>query len=159
MITNGNGKNGNTQTTYHKKRFLEHYVELCVIGKAAEAAGVCRRTVEKWREQDKQFLADFESAKKSIVEKLEAEAIRRAYAGIDKAVWYKGEECGIEKEYSDTLLIFLLKGAAPEKYRERIEHTGEGGEPIKATFTFIFPEGFVPCPGGLFLGNSDKKKA
>lgn len=30
-----------------------------------------------------------------------------------------------EHEYSDTLLIFLLKGAKPERYRERVEHTGE----------------------------------
>lgn len=36
-----------------------------------------------------------------------------------------------EHEYSDTLLIFQLKGAKPEKYRERIEHSGPDGGPIQ----------------------------
>jgi hypothetical protein len=33
----------------------------------------------------------------------------------------------VEHEYSDTLLIFLLKGARPEKYRERadVRHSGK----------------------------------
>lgn len=33
----------------------------------------------------------------------------------------------IEHEYSDTLLIFLLKGARPEVYRERadVRHSGK----------------------------------
>jgi hypothetical protein len=33
---------------------------------------------------------------------------------------------GFIQEYSDTLLIFLLKGLRPEKYRERFEHSGPG---------------------------------
>jgi hypothetical protein len=36
-----------------------------------------------------------------------------------------------ELEYSDTLLIFLLKGIRPEKYRERFEHSGPEGGPIE----------------------------
>jgi hypothetical protein len=35
---------------------------------------------------------------------------------------FKGAECGRVREYSDTLLIFLLKATKPEKYRERHEH-------------------------------------
>ncbi len=142
MVNNGN--HSPQQTSYHKKRFLEHYVDLCVIGKAAEAAGVSRRTVEKWRETDKQFLADFNSAKQSIIEKLEQEAIRRAYTGIDKAVWHKGKAVGVEREYSDVLLIFLLKGALPEKYRERHELTGEGGKPIEHVWHVVYDQ-----PGNL----------
>ena len=36
----------------------------------------------------------------------------------------------LELDYSDTLLIFLLKGLRPQKYRERYEHTGANGGPI-----------------------------
>ena len=132
MVTNGNGKNGNGVQTLHykRRRFLEHYDSLCVIGKAAEATGISRQTVYDWQNTSDAFRVAFDGARQGVVEKLEAEAIRRAYAGIDKAVWYKGRACGVEREYSDTLLIFLLKGAAPEKYRERHEVTGEGGKPI-----------------------------
>ena len=41
---------------------------------------------------------------------LEAEARRRAVEGVRKPVFYQGVICGWVGEYSDTLLIFLLKG-------------------------------------------------
>lgn len=146
MVNNGNGSQ---ILHYKKRRFLEHYISLCVIGKAAEATGVARRTVYDWMEKSGEFKQAFEDAKQSVTEKLEVEAIRRAYAGIDKAVWYKGKAVGVEKEFSDTLLIFLLKAVAPEKYRERIEHTGAGGEPLVATFVFQMPDGTKVSPGAL----------
>jgi hypothetical protein len=49
---------------------------------------------------------------------LENEAVRRAYHGVEKPVFYKGEVCGYTQDYSDTLLIFLLKARKPEVYRE-----------------------------------------
>ena len=49
---------------------------------------------------------------------LEAEAICRARDGIDKSVYYQVVQVDTIKEYSDTLLIFLLKGTMPEKCRE-----------------------------------------
>ena len=56
---------------------------------------------------------------------MEAEARRRGVEGTLKPVFYKGEECGQVREYSDTLLIFLLKAHDP-KYRDRqqVEHSG-----------------------------------
>lgn len=68
----------------------------------------------------------FEDAMTEAAEHLEAEARRRAVEGVVKPVYYKGQEVGAVREYSDTLLIFLLKGAMPEKYRERYEahHSG-----------------------------------
>ena len=56
---------------------------------------------------------------------LEAEAIRRATEGVLKPTgWYKGEPGGYIREYSDILLIFLLKGAKPDKYAERVQVRG-----------------------------------
>lgn len=54
---------------------------------------------------------------------LEDEAVRRAYVGVEEPLFYQGKQCGTVRKYSDTLLIFLLKGAKPAKYRERV-HTG-----------------------------------
>jgi predicted DNA-binding protein YlxM (UPF0122 family) len=121
----------NIQTLHYKKRkFLEHYEKLCVIGKAAAAAGVSRQAIYDWLEKSKEFKTAFESVRKNITEMLEQEAIRRAYEGIDEPVYYKGDVCGAVRKYSDTLLIFLLKANDPEKYREKHEIVGEGGGAI-----------------------------
>ena len=48
---------------------------------------------------------------------------RRAIEGVDKPVFHNGKVVGSIREYSDTLLIFALKGSMPSKYRERIDIT------------------------------------
>src|SRR5215468_7479743 len=62
---------------------------------------------------------------RQVAEILEDEAIRRAVEGVPKGVHYQGQECGTETVYSDGILMFLLRGANPEKYRER---TGVSGK-------------------------------
>ena len=114
-----------------KAKFLEHFGKLGIIGGAAKATGTSRRNVYFWLEKDPKFAEDFEHARSDVLEMLENEAIRRAYHGIDKPVFYKGDECGVIREYSDTLLIVLLKANAPHKYVERHQVSGEGGGAIK----------------------------
>jgi hypothetical protein len=65
------------------------------------------------------------------VDTLEAEADRRAAEGTLRPVFYKGEQCGEIREYSDTLLIFRLKALRPEKYRERSNVAVSGGVTIQ----------------------------
>jgi hypothetical protein len=63
---------------------------------------------------------------------LEDEALRRAHEGVKRMQFYKGKplrqgrKIVYETEYSDQLLVLLLKGFLPEKYRERttVEHSG-----------------------------------
>jgi hypothetical protein len=74
-----------------------------------------------WLEGDPDYRKQFEQSRKRIVQLLEDEALRRAVEGVEKPISVNGET-KIIREYSDTLLIFLLKGAAPEKYRDRYEH-------------------------------------
>ena len=72
----------------------------------------------------------FEEASEDAADSLEAEARRRAVEGVEEPVgWYKGQAGGVVRKYSDTLLIFLLKGRRPELYRERFEHSGPSDEP------------------------------
>lgn len=56
---------------------------------------------------------------------LEAEAWRRAVKGVDKPMTVATMR-EVVKEYSDTLLIFLLKGSKPTKFRDNsfVEHQG-----------------------------------
>lgn len=122
---------------WHKERFLDRYPRYCQVDKTAKAAGIDRTTFYKWLEDDEDFAKAFEDAKKRAVETLEAEAFRRGVKGILKPVFYKGGRCGQIREYSDTLLIVLLKANAPEKYRERHEISGPGGGPLKSELNII----------------------
>jgi hypothetical protein len=84
-----------------------------------------------WMEHDADFAASVQQCKVEAIDRLEAEARQRAVEGVrrEKGVYYDGVRVATEVEtvYSDTLLIFLLKGLAPEKYRERydVRHGGE----------------------------------
>ncbi len=110
-----------------KAAFLTAFRENGNIKRSAEIAEVDRPNVYYWLEHDADFHTAFNLAKADAVMVLENEARRRAVEGVrkEKPTYYLGEQVGmtIETEYSDTLLIFLLKGAAPEKYRENIAVT------------------------------------
>lgn len=101
---------------------------------AARAAGIERSTAYDRRNGNEAFAALWDDAMDQAGDLLEAEARRRAYEGWNEPVYGRlagkdaGEgEIGVVRKYSDTLMQTLLKGAKPEKYRERqqIEHTGE----------------------------------
>jgi uncharacterized protein YbjQ (UPF0145 family) len=115
-----------------KAAFLAAYAVCGVIGKAADASGVGRNCHARWME-DEDYAKAFSDAQEQAVEVLEAEARRRATDGLVRFKFHQGEpvkhpvtgEPYYELEYSDTLLIFLLKGARPEKYRERMDIHGQ----------------------------------
>jgi hypothetical protein len=50
---------------------------------------------------------------------LEDEAVRRGREGHLRPVFHQGKEIGAIREYSDTLLIFMLKARRPAKFREQ----------------------------------------
>ena len=140
-IEKGNGKrrprNGHMTKAQRREaqaRFLESFRITGNTTTAAAAAGLGRSTVYVFLEEDEEFSFAYHQAEAEATEHLEAEARRRAVEGTvrHKPLMYMGEVVAEEviREYSDTLLIFLLKGRAPEKYRERFEHTGAGGGPI-----------------------------
>lgn len=115
----------------HKRDFLTHFAKFGNITTAAALAGVDRRTIYKWQEIDDQFVAAFRDADIQATEVLEHEARRRAVEGVEKKRRVYDNRGNLideytEQQYSDTLLIFLLKARAPEKYRDRIgvEHSG-----------------------------------
>lgn len=101
-----------------QRAFLAAYRELGNIKSAAIAAGCDRSHVYQWRRDDPEFVTAMAEAAEEAIETLEAEARRRAVEGTVRPVFHQGHECGGVREYSDTLLIFLLKGAKPDKYRD-----------------------------------------
>lgn len=107
------------------------------VARACDAVDISRMTAYTWRDDDPEFAADWDRAKEMGLDALEDEATRRAFDGVDKPIVYQGEVTGTMKEYSDTLLVFLLKGGKPDKYRERTsaEISGPGGGPVQLSDT------------------------
>lgn len=108
------------KTRQRKKRaFLAAYAETGNVTRAAEIVGCARTRHYEWLKDDPVYAADFVSVEDHAGDRLEQEARRRAMQGVAKPVFYKGDVVGTIQEYSDTLLIFLLKASRPEKYSER----------------------------------------
>lgn len=127
-----------------KKAFLAAYRATANKSKAAEAAKISRASHYKWLNDDPQYVIDFEQACKDAADLLEDEAIRRAHEGVIEPVFYQGKPAGAIRKYSDTLLMFLLRGFRPEVYRERgsLELTGANGSalpPPVLNVTFVRP--------------------
>lgn len=87
-----------------KAKALAKYVEFGTVAAACRAVGIGRTTWYYWRTHDKEFDIAVQEAEETVADDLEQAAIARARQGK-----------------SDTLMIFLLKGLRPEKYKDRRE--------------------------------------
>lgn len=127
---NNGGGNRTKVTAKKKEQFLEALIETGGnVTKTCDMIALPRKTLYEHRKKDKQFAEDWDEAVDKGIDVLEDEAKRRAFEGVQEPIYQKGELMDYVTRYSDTLLIFLLKGHRP-KYRERHEITGEGGTPL-----------------------------
>ncbi len=112
--------------------FLAALQEYASVSRACKRVKVSRTNVYYWLKHDPAFKVGFDEAAEVASFALEDEAIRRAYEGTNKPVYQKGELVGYIREYSDTLMIVLLKARMPEKYKDKsaMELGGMGGKPI-----------------------------
>lgn len=98
-----------------------------------EKMAISRTCAYANRYEDEGFRDAWDAAVTLGIEKLEDEAVARAVGG------------------SDTLLIFMLKGAKPDKYRERREtlgtvaHTGAGGTLLPQAVVNVNITGSTPA--------------
>jgi len=118
------------------RAFLSAIAQLPNVSWAARAAGIRRELHYRRLKVDPVYKAAFESAWRMGCEELEGRAMARAIEGVDEPVFYQGDECGHVTRYYHT--EFLLRGAMPEKYRERQEITGKDGGPIQSSITVRF---------------------
>ena len=110
-----------------RETFLAALARGISITGAANEAGLGRRTVYDWRDEDPDFAAAWNDALEAGADILEDEARRRAADGVDEPVIAQGRLIRNEdgtpltvKRYSDTLMTLLLKGRRPNVYRERV---------------------------------------
>ncbi len=122
----GKKHTGRRTTASLKKGFLAAYERTGGVYLACKAIDICYATFFQWKKRDPEFLSNFESARERIGELLEQEARRRAFEGVVRPVFQGGKKVGTVREYSDQVLMFLLKGAKPEVYRENCKIQMDG---------------------------------
>lgn len=118
---------GNEKRLPKKEAFLAALGLTGNITRAAILSDINKCSHYRWVKEDPGYQARFDEAMEEACDHLETEARRRAVEGVDEPVYHEGMCIDTVKKYSDTLLIFLLKGARPKKYKDRfmqIEHSG-----------------------------------
>lgn len=104
-----------------KRKFLDAVAKGASVLLAAKAAGTSRQCPYHWRVMDAEFADAWDDAKRQGIDRLEDELRRRAYDGIQEDIFFEGKIVGQKLKHSDTLLMFLLRASAPEKYCTRRE--------------------------------------
>ena len=113
--------------------FFEELTATDHVLKALAASGLSSRMVYSRREKDPEFAQRWTDAREAYVDKLEAEAYRRAVEGTEKGVWHQGVQVGAERQYSDSLLALMLKAKRKREYGDssKVELSGADGGPVK----------------------------
>lgn len=111
-----------SETKEQMMRVLREFVNLGVIGRSFDNAGVPRGYHKKWLEEYPIYKKRFEEVKEMFVDGLEVVAIQRA------------------KDKSDSLLTLMLKAHRREVYGDKseIEHKG-----LKNQIQLVFAESML----------------
>lgn len=109
-----------------KKPFLKALARTGNISESCWEARINYVVYVRAKKQDPKFARRCRIALIKANDVLHKEAWRRAVHGVPKAVYHNGKKCGKIREFSDTLLIFLMKGENPKKYRENYSITHKG---------------------------------
>lgn len=122
-----------TQDYLKQRAFQMAFKKTLSVRAAAAAAKIETSQHFGWMKGTDQNARNYQAAWRDLQEEcaqaLEDEAIRRAYEGVKKTLYYKGRPMrtgrgrnarnAVEVNYSDTLMVMLLKRFRPEQYRER----------------------------------------
>jgi len=133
-----------TRAVNWKPKFIARLRECGNVKLACDATNIDRATAYRHREDEEGFAKQWQVALEDASDVLEKEAWRRAVTGVKEPVFGKGEGVGAGTEivgairkYSDVLLIFLLKGANPDKYKDRVKAEVSGEIHVEGFETII----------------------
>jgi hypothetical protein len=128
IIDNGPRMRGRShRTPKDRARFLEALQKTANVSSSCQIAGLSRSFVYDWRAADAEFAADWAAAIELGCDALEDEAVRRGCEGWVEPVFHRGKEVGAIREYSDTLLIFMLKARRPARFRDNYVRPPQNG--------------------------------
>jgi len=133
-------KDGGSSLTGKQRAFLAAFRIECTIKHAADACDQDRGNHYRWMKSSESYREAFALAEQDVADELEREARRRAIEGVTEPIMYRGKQVHAVQRYSDLLLIFLLKGARPHKYRDYHQEPQESKpKPSEAPF-FNLPQ-------------------
>lgn len=98
----------------NQEHFLRILAETGNIGTACLSVGCTRQSFSNLRKADETFAAAVEEALAAFEARVEGELVRRATTGVDKAIVSHGRVIGFQREFSDAMLLALLKKISPE---------------------------------------------
>lgn len=109
----------NFTTVQRKCALIEHVASSGdEVNGAARALGIDRKTVYRWKAEDKVFAEALDFAYRNDgTQSLVSVAVKRAVEGWDEPVWFKGKLCGYVRKYDHGLLMFLIRKRDPS-YRD-----------------------------------------
>jgi hypothetical protein len=97
------------------------------ISASSRAANINSRAAHFLKIRDLEFSQEWDLAKDEALDELEAALRKRAIEGVEKPVYYAGKECGVQRSYSDSVGMYILKTHRGEGYADVNKH--EKGEP------------------------------
>jgi len=101
-----------------RSKFLELLARTGRVGVSARAVGYTSTAfLQKMRRDDDDFAADWDLALSAAADHLGDVAIERAENGVMEPIMYKGDVVGHKVNYSDSLLMFVLRKLDPS-YRD-----------------------------------------
>jgi len=98
------------------KRFLDELGECGSVCEAARRARMPRASLYRRRADDPEFAKAWDQALEMAYDLLHDEAMRRAIEGVEKPVFYRGEQVAVVRRKSDRLLMFLMRAHRPARY-------------------------------------------
>lgn len=104
---------------FKQEKFLRAVTRIGTITAASNASKIDRHAHARWMQEDESYPARFADAQEQAADRLEAIAYRRAVKG------------------DRTLLMFLLNGLRPWKFKYRQEITGPNGGPLQLAAVVI----------------------
>ena len=99
-------------------QFLELVADGDRVCRACDQMGWTFYIIRNRSRRDPEFRKLYHRARNEGVRRMEEEATRRAYEGVTVPKNMGTHGIVEVKEYSDSLLMFLLKAARPKRYRE-----------------------------------------
>ena len=110
-------------TTERQRLFLETLAATGSVSRAAKACGLSRQALYAYRNRADvpAFRAAWDVAMSCAINILGDIAFDRAIEGVEEPVFWKGEQVGTRRRYSDNLLATLLRMRDPFTYGPHVQ--------------------------------------
>ena len=102
--------------TARRATFLKHLAKTANVSKSAKLARISTSSLYNHRAKTPTFATAWEEAMSEALDDLEQLVIERAKHGVEKPVFFGGNQIGTVRNYSDALAMFILKAKRPEVY-------------------------------------------